>query len=54
MSATMKAAVHFGEIYKDNFVHLQEHRLRGAQDTVRHHAETNLEPDARDQTGFYD
>ena len=29
------------------FVHLQEHQLRGAQDVVRLHAETDLEPEAR-------
>ena len=35
-------------------VHQQEHRLRGAQVIVRHHAETDLEPEARDQARFYD
>ena len=33
---------------------LQEHRLRGAQDIVRHHAEADLEPEARDQEHFHD
>ena len=50
MSTTMKAAIHLGENYKDNFVHLQKPQLRGAQDVVRHHAETDLEPEARSGT----
>ena len=32
----------------------QEHRLRGAQDIVRHHAVTDLEPEARDPARFHD
>ena len=34
--------------------HLEEHQLRGAQDVVRHHAETDLEPEARDQARYHD
>ena len=35
-------------------VHLKEHRLRRIPDVVRHHAETDLGPETRDQTSIYD
>ena len=46
----MKASIHLGQNHED----LQKHRLRGTQDIVRHLAVTDLEPEARDQTGFHD
>ena len=54
MSTTMKAAIHLGEDYNENLVANREHQLRRAQDAVRHHAEVDLESEARDSECLHD
>ena len=54
MSATMTAAIHLWETYKDNLFTYRNTDFRGAQDIVRHHAETDLEPEARGQARLHD
>ena len=47
MSTTMKAWVHLGAKYIENFGSFQEHKLQGIAECVRHHAESDIGPSNR-------
>ena len=53
MLTTMKAAIHIGEDYNENLVSCRDTKLWGAQNDVRHHAEIDLEAEARDQARLH-